>query len=671
MGRNTYIDHLAGLRGIAILLVVLFHVFGQGMWANGYLGVDIFLVIAGYLIFRSRLASPGAISWRGFFSYLLRRIQRIVPPMVVLILISVFVGMLLLWWTDESLQCKLGYAACLAKANVMLRGAFANYFAPDSAYMPLLHLWYLSVILQVYLLYAVGNQLLQHLPRKVITAVLIILGAVSLLHAYSTPLTEMLSALGVPTDNLEVNVSYYQTLPRLWEVLAGALVCILPNFKHSWLCRLAAFAGMLCVLFSAFSPAFLEANTLAKFPYTLITVTGTVLLLRYTPQCRIIHMILSHKVFVWLGSISFSLYLVHLPVVVYLRVWSLGQPSLWVELLMLILSLPLGFLLMVTVEKRRFPLWSIVLLWAITFLLCRAGRRTGGFRNYLPASNWEIPAYTGWKMCDDESLARGLSPERFPLGRDVFNVMNQLDKMPTKYRAPLMVMGCEQEPVTCVLMGDSHAASLFAGLDVALKDEQISGVYLVSYIYPFHGWEEDKKPNYRTMPEREKALMHWLRSHPSITHVIVAQKWHARFDPVSQQQHEKDLRIFLQELRRAGKKVVLFAPTPEFPHQPPLLHFDKAFSLRHISPAEVEKTAAVCDPASYLRINQSILPILYKMRDEGLCVLIEPLQALQPGEVFRAIRGNSMLMIDDNHMDPGLSIPLVEKLRPFLREALK
>lgn len=274
-------------------------------------------------------------------------------------------------------------------------------------------------------------------------------------------------------------------------------------------------------------------------------------------------------------------------------------------------------------------------------------------------------------MYDDESLAAGLSTEYFPRSRDVFDAMNQLENIPGKVRAPLMVLGSEQKPVTCVLMGDSHAASLYAGMDVALKDEHISGVYFASRFGPFLGWKEDKD-SFRNEPTHEKkqAFLRWLHAHKSITHIIVHQRWHNYID-ADPPEKEREIRAFLRELRDAGKNVIIIAPAPEFPNQVLLLHLDKAFTLRHITPSDVEKTAAVCGKESYLRINENVLPILYKMRDEGLCTLIEPLNTLRPGEVFRTVQDGKLLMLDDNHMNAGQAIPFVQKLRPALREALR
>ena len=82
MATKQFLGHLAGLRGLAIIFVVLFHLNGQ-FWAHGYLGVDIFLVITGYLLFRARAMHTGRENWKDFFKFLSKRFCRIVPPMAI------------------------------------------------------------------------------------------------------------------------------------------------------------------------------------------------------------------------------------------------------------------------------------------------------------------------------------------------------------------------------------------------------------------------------------------------------------------------------------------------------------------------------------------------------------------------------------------------------------
>ena len=125
MEQKNFLEHVAGLRGLAILCIVFYHMYGEGIWAYGYLGVDVFLVITGYLLFRKRIdQTGGTMTWHDSAAFLGRRIQRIVPSMLVIILGTIITGTLLMWWDDLALASRLGYAACLARANLVLKGVF-------------------------------------------------------------------------------------------------------------------------------------------------------------------------------------------------------------------------------------------------------------------------------------------------------------------------------------------------------------------------------------------------------------------------------------------------------------------------------------------------------------------------------------------------------------------
>lgn len=671
MEQKNFLEHVAGLRGLAILCVVFYHMYGEGIWAYGYLGVDVFLVITGYLLFRKRIdQTGGTMTWHDSAAFLGRRIQRIVPSMLVIILGTIITGTLLMWWDDLALASRLGYAACLARANLVLKGVFSDYFAGNSSYIPLLHLWYLSVILQVYLLFALGNQALQRLPRRAICCILTILGVASLIYCYVDSIADCAAAIGLSAAKDVKAVSYYQMTPRIWEVLSGGLICILPSGKMgNRLPQVAAIVGFLLVCLPTFVGGLLPMEFSKYVPGALCVVAGAVLTLRYAPDCRCIHALLRYKGLLGLGKISFSLYLVHMPVIVYMRLWSLGHPNLVQEIAALIISLILSIAFWKCVEKRRFAWWLILAMWVATLFLCRAGRRSSGFREYLPSSNWEIPTYSDWKMSTDAALANDLPNDDFPLFLGVFRMMNQERQTPKVFQAPLLVMGDASKKATCILMGDSHAGALFAGMDAAFKQQNLSGVYLASYIYPLHGWEEDKKPDWGKSSARERALMSWLSKHPEITHVIIAQRWWYRFKDATDRVGDA-LSIFLQELCDCGKKVIVIGPTPEFPQQASFLHFDKIISLQGKSTQNLERETAVCDAKSYNELNRTCLPILRKMQNKGLCTLIEPLQTLGPGEVYHSMRDGKLLVVDNNHMNPGASLPLVRKLLPKIKEAL-
>ncbi|MCH5285660.1 MAG: acyltransferase, partial [Akkermansiaceae bacterium] len=143
---REHLDHVTGLRAVAILLVLLFHLDGVA-WRHGYVGVDVFLVISGYLMLRARQRQVGLTSWRDALRYLGKRVRRLVPPMAVLLLLTLGGGFLLCEWEGIEEICKVGERTCWMNANDQINKMLADYFRPDKDYMPLLHMWYMSVVM--------------------------------------------------------------------------------------------------------------------------------------------------------------------------------------------------------------------------------------------------------------------------------------------------------------------------------------------------------------------------------------------------------------------------------------------------------------------------------------------------------------------------------------------
>ena len=627
-----------------------------------------FLVISGYLIFRSRLSHEGMVSLRNMFSYLAKRIRRIFPPMLIVIIVTLLLGLLLLWSKDEALITKIGYGACLGKANAVEGNLFSDYFATDAAFVPLLHLWYLSLILQVYLIYAVANQALQRLSKKIAITLLITLGIASFICCYRAPIYMGLKGMGIPLSGILQAPSYYHTLPRVWEVMAGGLVCVLPDLRKRICADIATIVGITFILLPALHGTFSGLSCIPQPLCTIFVVLGSVLLLRYAPKSRLCPL-LSNKIWIGLGIISFSVYLVHMPIIVYMRMWLLGQPSIWDNFCMVSISIIVGWLFWLGIEKRRQPWWLLLLLWVGCITLCGIGRKNEGFSAYLPPSHWEVAPYDTWRISEDSEVHRELHTGSFRIYPGVFGMLST--QRPYPKNAPLLAMGDDAQKPTCLLIGDSHAMCSYAGLDQALQKERLAGLYLSAYICPFHGWVEDKKMFFNAEAQPwEAALLHWLKKHPEITHIIIAQRWHLRLD-APDSTHVQDLRAFLTALHEMKKNVILIGPTPEFPPQAAFLHFDKILNLRGLSSEAVDAAAAVCTKEIYGEKNKIALPILLRLQEEGLCKLIEPLSVLAPGEVFRSVQGGKLQMFDGHHMCPEQSIRLMQALRPALRAAMQ
>lgn len=684
MPEKKHLLYIDGLRGLAIILIVLFHM-GESMWAHGWLGVDIFLVMSGYFLMRGRLSTSSLWGVSETFSFVKRRVQRIVFPMLVAILLAILVGFFLLGNGQEDLTCDEGWWACIFRANFFLTKRLGDYFAPDSSYMPLLPMWYLSVLFQVYLLFAVGNALLQRLPRLWLSVVLGLAAFLSFALDFSFLAHNVLEELELPVWEQESEVSYYSTLPRIWEVMAGG-----------WLACLASPVGSsprrVC-LYSLIGCAFILLPALGVLPgcpdeiAKLLCIIGTLLVIRYAPLSPL-NRVLSNRVLTWLGSISFSLYLVHMPVIVSLRLWSLGLFGWPYQLTAFVLSIVLAWCFWFLIETRKPAFWFILLLWVGTLLLCRQGRKSDGFSDWVNATlhikgeggSSNLP-YKEKQLCDDPTTTKHWNPAQSRVGG------NGKNGAPL----PLLHIGDKSKTPFFVLMGDSHAEHLYAGLDQAMRKEKLSGVYFMPYTVPFYDIP------LRKFNMNIRATFEWLRANPHLTHVIIAQRWISRWDGYywgdkkvramtflgdasylrnrkytpdelqSRRRITEALREYLTVLRDMGKKVILIAPTPEFGSA---LLFNKVLQW-HNEPA-LTKATLNCSRELYLAYNDQVFKVFRQLRDEGLCeAIVEPLSTLRPGEnAFSCVSDGQYLMRDGNHLSTYGSLVMVQKLLPSIRAAL-
>ena len=393
------------------------------------------------------------------------------------------------------------------------------------------------------------------------------------------------------------------------------------------------------------------------------------MILRYAAESKLCYLI-DNKPLVLIGTISFSLYLVHMPIIVFVRMWALGEPGIISYFVMIGLSFLLSVGFYYAFERPRFSWWLIIIMWIGALVLCRAGRVTHGFRDYLQyGSNWDMPTYSDLDLCPVNELEKDLPFDFFPLYHGVFRISNRMDIYPTFHEHRIMAMGDKSGRPTCLLIGDSHAAHAYPGLDTVLKQEGISGAYLSGYICPLSQWDHDKKRKHSADAPQEIALMNWLQAHPEITHVIIGQRWWIRIEENTEEAVES-MRAFIMKLRSIGKIPVLIGPTPECPTKALALHFDKIYRLKGISTKDIEEKTPICTREAYDNLHREALLVLRKMQEDGLCFLLEPLSTVGSGGEFRSIQDGELMMVDINHISAGFSIRLISQLLPSLRKAL-
>jgi peptidoglycan/LPS O-acetylase OafA/YrhL len=304
----TYRADVDGLRAVAVLAVVIFHAFPE-LLPGGFVGVDIFFVISGYLIcgiiFRS--LESGGFSFTEFYA---RRVRRIFPALILMLAAVLGVG----WFVLISPEYKtlgLNAAGGAAFVSNFLLWQQSGYFEPDARSNPLLHLWSLGVEEQFYLAWP----LLLYLAWRLRVVLLLTVGALAL---------SLAACLLLSTSDLIA--AFYSPLTRLWELQAGALIAYnAPRFSLRGENTIALLGAALLVA------AFLFINEhIFPGPLILLPVAGTALLIA-NPKAIPNRFLLGNPAMVGIGLISYPLYLWHWPLLSFTWIVNGGAPSVGVR----------------------------------------------------------------------------------------------------------------------------------------------------------------------------------------------------------------------------------------------------------------------------------------------------------------------------------------------------
>lgn len=428
-----------GLRALAVIPVVLFH-FGISPFSGGFVGVDVFFVISGFLItgILYREISAGRFSFVNFWA---RRARRILPALSVVLITTLALGWLLM--TDKDFS-KLGRAVRYQSMFIsnMLFMRQDGYFQPASELNPLLHTWSLAVEEQYYVVFPFLIALLmRHFRhwRWMLFAVLLVSFTLNIFYIAHKP-----------------EVAFFSLPTRAWEMLCGAMLAVLPSSRRvrPFHCQVVAVAGLIAILTAIFT---FDRNT--SFPgwAAAVPVLGAVALIWSGAQGpTYVGQVLSARILVWIGLLSYSLYLWHWPIYVYANsISSDGIQPLeatgWILLSLGIAWLSLRFIELPFREKRlvsgqgRMLIAGLLAMAAlgVSGSVIRSAdgfphRLTGEAQAYAKARLWRAGQLNCMLVTSDKQLDRacllgekpGISPSR-------------------------------------MVWGDSHAAALMPGLQIA------------------------------------------------------------------------------------------------------------------------------------------------------------------------------------------------------------
>jgi peptidoglycan/LPS O-acetylase OafA/YrhL len=315
----VYRPHIQGLRGISVLAVIIFHS-AVGL-PGGFVGVDVFFVISGFLmtgLISEEFSRRGTFAFGEFYS---RRIRRIFPALLVMILLTTGLGYFLLFPGDYKELAQSGLYAALSLSNVFFFFS-TGYFDIPAESKGLLHTWSLGVEEQFYLIWPpimIGLLSVAKGRRAAMAWLLLCIVGIGFL----------VSVYGVVSNP---KAAFYLLHARLWELAAGGVLVFAPPLRNQWLDELLPAAGLGLILWSVF---FLSPEWLFPGWNALPAVVGAALIINPASASSSVARVLSFQPLTFVGKISYSLYLWHWPLIVFWRQYRSGAAPTIVDAVIL------------------------------------------------------------------------------------------------------------------------------------------------------------------------------------------------------------------------------------------------------------------------------------------------------------------------------------------------
>lgn len=653
MVQLKYRPDIDGLRSLAVLPVVLFHA-GVAGFSGGFVGVDIFFVISGYLITSiiMREITEGSFTYLDFWA---RRARRILPASVAMMLMVFVVGWFVMAPDDYFELARSARAQAFFAGNHYF-WAESGYFDGPSELKPLLHTWSLAVEEQFYLVFPI---LFLFLHRFVPTQKYKVLIGVFLL-----------SLIGSAVAVHDYPSTVFYLLPgRAWELLIGSLVAIYGHrsIQSAWLSELLSAIGFTMILYSI-----IFFNSAMVFPglSAVIPTLGTALLIwTNTHHQTATKRILSLPVLVGVGLISYSLYLWHWPIMVFFRYSSVDELATEEKLVLVIISILVGYLSWKYIEtpfrtRKLFPADKRLLVVACVSLLTIAVigqiiRRADGYPPRLPEQALRYAQAAEWT--DEQEKCSDIGAQEIRKGA--------FCSAGTKNLAGHKIF----------FWGDSHAAALYPAVKAAALEA--NGFVLHAAKNGCAGLKGSLRKDYPECVEFNDAILGQIDV-LDVDAVILASRWSVLVHGKHEEQGAERFRVMLGDDEKSPEKARIILK--EY-----LLNTIQAFQSRGIQvwivrevpfqgvdvPHELTKRALKSQEVSGLGVTTEqhhdrqkvINEIFRELESEGVKFL-DPAPNLCFDGFCPAALGGRALYRDDDHLSVDGALSVREMLRPVFSQ---
>lgn len=624
----NYRQDIDGLRAIAVLAVVLYH-YGIGGFQGGFVGVDVFFVISGYLItgIIHKEIGRDQFTFTGFYE---RRIRRIFPALFAMMLTTLIVGTALLLPSDLERLGNSTLATLFFGSNVLFWRQ-SGYFDSSSEYNPLLHTWSLSVEEQFYIGLPILLILLHRYAKNWLKSALVVCAIASF-------------ALCVWMQAIRPSAAFFLLPFRAWELLLGGWLAIgvippIQDARVRLLVSTAALALLLCSLW--------WINSGPTFPgwQAALPVVATAALLHAGAQgSSPVQRLLSVKPLVFVGLISYSLYLWHWPLVVFVRYFNGMEPlTPGTSGLLLVAAI-----LLATASYR----------WIETPLRRRQAGAASHHRNLFIGTTAAgcLLAGTALAVQMQDGWQTRFSPEVVALDKARHPIIpfRECDRRTPDFNSDVCRIGAAGKTPSVLLWGDSHALALAPGLDEILKQHGASGILAVnSACPPLFGV---KNPIRMLCHSDNERLLSEISARRFDTIVMVA-SWSSYSDQAGQYTFFDDqgrvgnenvfepaLGRTLSKINPLAERILLLGPTPGAPNDIP---FHMAISKWKMKQAPDGKATKY-----YISQNENFWKAVKNQRKNSKIVAIDPISWFCDQDSCRySTEDNQLMYRDGGHLN--------------------